>query len=178
MAHTIGIILAVIAVAVAALLLFAATRPSSFRVQRSTAIKAPPEKIFPFIDDFHAWTAWSPYEKIDPALKRTYAGAPRGQGAVYEWEGNNKVGRGRMEITGSAPPGRVTIALHFMKPFEARNVAEFTLEPRGDATTVTWAMHGPSPFMAKVMGIFMSMDSMVGKQFEEGLANLKAVAEK
>jgi hypothetical protein len=177
MSHTIGILLVIVAVVVVAFLLFAASRPNGFRVERTGRIKAPAEKIFPLIDDFHAWVSWSPYEKIDPALQRSYSGAGRGKGAVYEWQGNNKVGKGRMEITQSSPSRKIVIALHFMKPFEARNTAEFTMAPEGDATAVTWAMHGSSPFMAKVMCIFMSMDNMVGKQFEEGLANLKAVAE-
>jgi hypothetical protein len=177
MSHTVTTVLIIIVVLIAAFLLFAATRPSGFRVERTTRIKAPAEKIFPLIDDFHAWVAWSPYEKIDPALQRSYSGAEHGKGAVYEWLGNNKVGKGRMEITQSSPPAKIVIALHFMKPFEARNTAEFTMVPEGDATAVTWAMHGRSPFMAKVMCIFMSMDNMVGKQFAEGLANLKTVAE-
>ena len=177
MSHAVTVLI-VIVVLIAAFLLFAASRPNGFRVERTTRIKAPPEKIFPLIDNFHDWVAWSPYEKIDPALQRSYSGAERGQGAVYEWQGNNKVGKGRMEITQSSPPAKIVIALHFMKPFEARNTAEFTMAPEGDATSVTWAMHGSSPFMAKVMCIFMSMDNMVGKQFDEGLANLKAVAER
>ena len=172
------VVLIVIVVVLAAFLLFAASRPNAFCVQRTTRIKAPPEKIFPLIDDFHDWVAWSPYEKIDPALQRSYSGPQSGKGAVYEWQGNNKVGKGRMEITQSSPSSKIVIALHFMKPFVARNTAEFTMVPEGDATSVTWAMHGSSPFMAKVMCIFMSMDNMVGKQFEEGLANLKAVAER
>jgi uncharacterized protein YndB with AHSA1/START domain len=177
MSHTVAMLLLVIVVLIAAFLLFAASRPNGFRVQRTARIKAPPEKIFPLIDNFHDWVSWSPYEKIDPALQRSYSGAERGRGAVYEWQGNNKVGKGRMEITQSSPPSKIVIALHFMKPFEARNTAEFTMAPEDDATSVTWAMHGSSPFMAKVMCIFMSMDNMVGKQFEEGLANLKTVAE-
>jgi Polyketide cyclase / dehydrase and lipid transport len=178
MSHTVAMVLIIIVTFVAAFLLFAASRPNGFRVQRTARIKAPPEKIFPLIDNFHDWVSWSPYEKIDPALQRSYSGAERGKGAVYEWQGNNKVGKGRMEITQSSPPGKIVIALHFMKPFEARNTAEFTMALEGDATTVTWAMHGSSPFMAKVMCIFMSMDNMVGKQFDEGLANLKTVAER
>ena len=177
MFHAIAILLVIVVVVVVALLLFAASRPNGFRVERTARIKAPPEKIFSLIDDFHAWVAWSPYEKIDPALQRSYSGAEHGKGAAYEWLGNNKVGKGRMEITQSSPPSKIVFALHFMKPFEARNTVEFTMVPEGDATSVTWAMHGSSPFMAKVMCIFMSMDNMVGKQFEEGLANLKAVAE-
>lgn len=171
-------ILLVVAVAVGAFLIFAWTRPGSFRVERTTAIKAPPEKIYPFIADFHRWTAWSPWENIDPDLKRSYSGADSGKGAAYAWEGNNKVGSGRMEITEAASPSKLKIALDFLKPFEAHNIAEFTLQPSADGTTVTWAMYGPSPFVAKVMGIFMSMDSMVGGMFENGLANLKAAAEK
>jgi hypothetical protein len=110
-------------------------------------------------------------------VKRTYSGAAHGKGAVYEWEGNNKVGKGRMEITDTSPPSRVTIKLDFIKPFEGHNIAEFTLGAQGDATNVTWAMHGPTPYMAKVMHVFLNMDRMVGNQFETGLANLKTIAE-
>ena len=170
------IVIAVLAV-IAALLIYAATKPDTFALERSTSIKAPPEKIFALFNDFHHWTAWSPWEKLDPALKRTYSGAEAGKGAVYEWEGNNKVGKGRMEIEDSVAPSKVAIDLHFLKPFEARNVAEFTLASQGDATNVTWKMHGPSPYLSKVMTLFFSMDKMVGKDFETGLANLKAVAE-
>ena len=170
------IVIAVLAV-VAALLIYAATKPDTFALERSASIKAPPEKIFALINDFHNWTAWSPWEKLDPALKRTYSGPAAGKGAVYEWEGNNKVGKGRMEIQDSVAPSTVSIDLHFLKPFEARNVAEFTLASQGDATNVTWKMHGPSPYLSKVMTLFFSMDKMVGKDFETGLANLKAAAE-
>lgn len=172
------IIVIVAVVLVVAVLIYAATRPDTFRVQRVTSIKAPPQKIFPFINDFRNWGAWSPYEKKDPAMKRTFSGAANGQGAVYEWEGNNEVGQGRMEIMETAPPSRVTIKLDFVKPFEAHNIAEFTMDAQGDSTKVTWAMHGPNPFMAKVIHVFFDMDSMVGKDFEAGLANLKALAEK
>jgi uncharacterized protein YndB with AHSA1/START domain len=171
------IILIVVVVLIAALLAYAATRPNNFRVQRRASIKASPEKIFPLIADFHNWTSWSPWEKKDPALKRTFSGAPSGKGAVYAWEGNRDVGSGRMEITEAASPSKVTIQLDFIKPFEGHNIAEFTLEPVGDATNVTWSMHGPSPYIAKVMSIFVNMDRMIGKDFETGLANLKAVAE-
>jgi len=172
------IILIVIVVLIAALLAFAATRPSNFRVQRKTSIKAPPEKIFPLIADFHNWTSWSPWEKKDPALKRTYSGAPSGKGAIYAWEGNRNVGSGRMEITEAPAPSKILIQLDFIKPFEGHNVADFTLQPEGGATTVTWDMQGPLAFVAKVFGIFVSMDKMIGNDFETGLANLKAVAEK
>lgn len=172
------IIAIAIVVLIAGLLAYAATRPDTFRVERTVSIQAPPEKIFPLINDFHSWGSWSPYEKLDPTMKKTYSGAESGQGAVYEWAGNNKAGSGRMEIVETMPPSQVQIKLDFSKPFEAHNTTEFTLEPQGNATNVTWAMHGPSPFMTKVMSIFMSMDSLVGKDFETGLANLKALAER
>lgn len=156
----------------------AAMQPNSFSVQRSIAIKAPPEKIAALISDFHNWGAWSPWEKLDPAMKRTFSGAAKDQGAIYAWEGNDKVGSGRMEITGMAAPARVDIKLDFLKPFESHCLTVFALEPKGELTTVSWTMSGPSNFMTKIMGLFASMDSMVGKDFETGLANMKAVAEK
>jgi carbon monoxide dehydrogenase subunit G len=171
-------IVVIIVVLIAAVLVFAAMKPNAFRMERSTSINAPAEKIFPFINDFHNWTSWSPFEKLDPALKRSYSGAPSGQGAIYEYEGNNKVGAGRMEITESSPSSRVVSKLDFIKPMVAHNFAEFTLEPRGNTTVVTWAMYGASPYMAKLMTTFVSMDRLVGKQFDEGLANLKAVSER
>ena len=172
------IIAIVVVILVVALLVFAATKPDTFRVQRSASIKAPPEKIFALINDLHSWGAWSPWEKKDPAMKRTYSGAANGRGAVYEWEGNREIGKGRMEIAESSPPSKVTFKLDFIKPFEAHNIAEFMMGSKDDSTNVTWAMHGPTPYMAKVIHIFFSMDSMVGKDFETGLANLKTIAEK
>jgi uncharacterized protein YndB with AHSA1/START domain len=168
----------VIVVLIAAVLVYAATRPDSFSVQRSVTIQAPPEKVFAQINDFHAWQAWSPWEKRDPAMQRTYSGATAGQGAVYAWKGNSQVGAGRMEIIESVPSSKVGIKLDFIEPFEGHNMADFTLQPAGGATQVTWVMHGPSPFISKLMGVFVSMDSMIGKDFEAGLANLKAAAEK
>jgi uncharacterized protein YndB with AHSA1/START domain len=162
----------------AAILLFAATKPDTFRVERSISIKAPPAKVFALINDFHNWPAWSPWEKMDPAMQRTHGGAPSGKGATYGWEGNSKVGTGRMEIVESAAPSKIVVKLDFLKPFEAHNYADYTLESKGDSTNVTWAMYGPAPYMAKIMHVFISMDSMVGKDFETGLANLKAAAEK
>ena len=171
--------IAIVVVALlAAILIFAATQPDTFRVQRATSIKAPPEKIFPLINDLHSWDAWSPWEKMDPAMKRTFSGAASGKGAVYEWDGNHEVGKGRMEITESSPPSKIVLNLDFVKPIEAHNIAEFALDSKGDSTNVTWAMHGPNHYIAKVIHIFFGMDSMVGKQFEAGLANLKTVAEK
>src|SRR5262245_58107005 len=165
------------AILVAGVLGYAATRPDTFRVQRSARILAPPEKIVAFIEDFHQWPAWSPWEKIDPTLRRTYDDAPAGKGSLYAWEGDRNVGKGRMEIL-EASPARVTIKLDFEKPFEAHNIAEFTLDAQPGGTDVTWAMHGASPYMAKVMQTFVSMDRMVGKSFEAGLADLKTLAEK
>jgi len=163
---------------IAGVLLFAATRPDTFRVQRSTNIKAPPAKIFSYINEFDRWAAWSPYEKLDPAMKRTRSGPAAGQGAIYEWEGNDKVGKGRMEIAEASPPSKVAIKLDFIKPFEAHNVAEFTLQPKDDGTHVTWVMYGPAPYVSKLMGLFFNMDRMIGKDFEAGLANLKSLTEK
>ncbi len=167
----------VIVILIFAILAIAASRPGSFVVQRATTINAPPERIFPLINDFHSWPLWSPWEKLDPAMKRTYGGAPAGVGAVYEWFGSGKVGAGRMEITDAPAPSKITIKLDFSKPFEAHNTAEFTLASRGAATDVAWAMRGSSPFLFKLMGLFMNMDTMIGKDFGTGLAQLKAVAE-
>jgi uncharacterized protein YndB with AHSA1/START domain len=166
------------AVLIAGVLGYAATKPDSFRVERTASIDAPAGKIFPLIDDFHAWSAWSPYEKRDPAMKRTYSGREAGEGAVYEWDGNGDVGKGRMEITKASPPSKVVIKLDFEKPFEGHNTAEFTIEPKGAGTTVAWAMSGRAPFISKLMQVFIDFDKMIGKDFEAGLANLKAAAER
>jgi uncharacterized protein YndB with AHSA1/START domain len=171
------IIAIVIGILLAALLGFAATRPDTFRVQRTQRIEAPPGRIFESINDFHLWPSWSPYEKLDPAMKKTYSGAASGKGAVYAWAGNSKAGEGRMEIVDTVSPSKIAIKLDFMKPFEGHHTAQFTLEPNGRSTDVTWAMHGPQPYMFKLMSIFLSMDKMVGKEFAAGLANLKAIAE-
>jgi uncharacterized protein YndB with AHSA1/START domain len=168
----------VVLVLAAALLGLAAIQPDGFRVQRSASIKAPPEKIFPLISDFRRWSAWSPWERLDPAMKRGYDGPTSGKGAVYEWSGNREVGAGRMEIVEAAAPSKVGIKLDFLAPFEAHNFAEFTLVSAGDGTTVTWAMYGPNTFVSKLMSVFVSMDGMVGGYFESGLANLKAASEK
>ncbi|HVY94425.1 MAG TPA: SRPBCC family protein [Bryobacteraceae bacterium] len=167
----------IILILVAALLAFAATRPDQFRVERSIAINAPTAKIYPLIADFHNWRAWSPWENLDPDLKRSYSGAPAGEHAVYEWEGR-KAGTGRMEIKHASPDWHLFIQLDFIKPFEGHNTAEFTLTPSANATTVNWAMYGPNKFIGKLMSVFMSMDKYLGGQFEEGLRNLKAAAEK
>ncbi|MDX2223695.1 MAG: SRPBCC family protein [Rhodospirillaceae bacterium] len=168
---------AVAALAVAGLLVYAATRPDTFRVSRATVIAAPAEAIFPLINDFRGWASWSPWETKDPAMKKSLSGAERGPGAAYAWEGNNDVGSGRMEITESTPQRRVVIDLSFTRPMKARNTVELALEPEAGGTRVDWVMHGPSPFMSKLFGIFVNIDRMVGKDFEAGLAKLKALAE-
>ena len=177
MLKTLVVIAVIVLVAVAGILIYAATRPDSFRVQRTVSIKARPEKILPLIDDLKAWTSWSPYEKKDPAMKRSFGAVTSGKGATYAWQGDKNVGQGSMEIVESTPR-KVLIKLDFVKPFEAHNMAEFVLEPRGDMTDVTWAIFGPSPYMSKVIGTFMDMDKMIGRDFEKGLADLKAAAEK
>jgi len=166
-----------VVVLLTALLIYAATQPDTFRIQRATNIKAPPEKIFAVLNDFLRWEAWSPWEKKDPAMKRTFSAVTSGKGAVYAWEGNRDVGQGRMEIAESVAPSKVAIKLDFVKPFETHNIVEFTLEPKADSTNVTWTMQGPMPYISKLITVFVNMDSMVGKDFEAGLANLKAGAE-
>ena len=170
-------IIVLLAVAVVVVLILAASKPDVFRVARSTSIKAPPDKIYALINDFHQWTAWSPYEKKDPDMKRTFSGAASGKGAAYEWEGDKNVGKGRMEIADTSP-SRITIKLDMLKPFEAHNTVVYTLEPRGDSTNVTWAMEGQTPFLGKVIHVFIDMDKMVGRDFEDGLASLKTLTEK
>jgi uncharacterized protein YndB with AHSA1/START domain len=177
MFETLVIIAIVIAIIIAVVLILAATKPDRFRVERSTTVNAPADKVFPLIADFHEWLKWSPWESRDPALKRTYSGAERGKGAVYAWEGNKNVGSGRMEILEASTPSKVVIKLDFLKPFEAHNTAEFTMQQQGGATNLVWLMHGPAPFMSKVMQVFMSFDSMIGKDFEAGLANIKTASE-
>jgi hypothetical protein len=164
-------------VVVGAILIVAATKPDTFSVQRTANIKAPPDKILPLISDYRSWTSWSPWEKKDPAMKRTYSGAASGKGAVYEWQGNKEVGQGRMEIADTSP-SHVTIDMHFMKPFDSYSTAEFALTPKGDSTDVTWTMHGPNAFVSKVITVFVSMDKMIGKEFETGLASMKTAAER
>jgi uncharacterized protein YndB with AHSA1/START domain len=178
MFEIIAIVAIVLGVAVAIVLILAATKPDTFSVERSTSVTAPPEKIFPWIDDFHQWKSWSPYETKDPAMKRSYSGAASGKGAVYGWEGNKNVGSGRMEILDASMPSKIVIKLDFFTPFEGHNTAEFTMLPQGDATSVSWLMHGPASFMSKVMQVFMNLDHMIGKDFEAGLVNLKNITEK
>ncbi|WKJ90603.1 SRPBCC family protein [Methylomonas montana] len=171
-------ILIVVALILVAVLIYAATKPDTFRVQRSILIKAPPETIFPLINDLHSMQTWSAWEKVDPGMKRTYSGAASGPGAIYEWEGNQEIGQGRMEILESAPPAKITIRMDFIKPFPAQNILEFILQTEGGSTRVTQAIFGPSPYISKLMSLVFSMDKMIGGKFEDGLTALKSLAEK
>jgi hypothetical protein len=173
-----AIVGATLVLAAVAVLIVAATKPDTFSVKRTTSIKAPSDKIFAYIDDFRQWSAWSPYDGKDPAMKRTFSGAANGRGAVYEWDGDKSVGTGRMEIVDANSPTKVSIKLDFYKPFEAHNMADFLLEPKGETTILTWDMHGPNLYIGKIMQVFFDMDRMIGTDFEVGLANLKAIAEK
>ncbi|MBS0246044.1 MAG: SRPBCC family protein [Proteobacteria bacterium] len=169
---------AVLAGAVAVVLVLALRKPDTFVVQRSIAINAPADRIFPLIDDFHRWTQWSPYEAKDPDMKRTFGATTKGRGATYAWDGNGNVGAGDMTITDSAPSSHVAIKLNMVKPISASNDVTFTLVPQGAATQVTWAMRGTAPFISKVMQVVFNMDKMIGGDFEAGLVKLKAAAEK
>jgi len=169
----------VIAIVVLAggVLAFVATRPDTFRVQRTAVIDAPPEQIFPFIEDFRKHVLWSPYEQFDPSMSRIYSGPDNGKGAVYEWHGKGKAGKGRMEIAHTSAPLMAVIRLDFVRPFETQNIVEFTLRPEGSSTSVSWAMRGANPYIAKLIRLVFNMDRLVGKDFETGLAKLKALAE-
>jgi uncharacterized protein YndB with AHSA1/START domain len=172
------IITAAIVVFVVGVLVLAMTQPDSFQVQRAASIKAPPEKIFSILSDFRRSIEWSPYEKKDPNMKRAYSGAPSGKGAIYEWDGDRNVGAGRLEILDVSPASKVVVKLDISRPFEGHNIVEYKLEPKGDLTNVTWAIRGPMPFMSKVMCVFFDIDKMIGNDFEAGLTELKAIAEK
>ncbi|MDB5960588.1 MAG: polyketide cyclase [Massilia sp.] len=160
------------------ILMMAAMKPNSFTISRSVAIDAPPEKIAALLTDFHQWQSWSPWEQLDPNMQRTFSGAARGVGAAYAWQGNKDVGRGRMEIIEAATPARTVVKLDFIEPFASNNVTTFTLVPAGRGTSVTWTMSGPMLFVSKLMTVFVSMDALIGKDFDKGLAQLKAAAEK
>ena len=164
--------------AIVGVLVLAALQPNTFRVQRSITIKAPAEKIFPLINDLGRFNTWNPFTKKDPNLRGSYSGAASGTGAVYRFDGDKNVGQGSIEITDSSVPRRVSMRLHMVRPIEASNDIEFTLEPQGDATQVTWAIQGKSPYVAKILHLFVSMDRMIGGDFEAGLASLKAEAER
>ncbi|MBU6463564.1 MAG: SRPBCC family protein [Bradyrhizobium sp.] len=167
-----------VVLAIAIVLILAAGKHASFNVERAITIAAPAERIFPLINDFHQWGSWSPWEKRDPAMKRSFRGPVSGAGAVYGWEGNNNVGSGRMEILEASAPSKIIIKLDFFKPFEGHNTAEFTMLPQGGSTCLSWVMRGPSSFISKLMQVFINLDHMIGKDFEAGLANLKNLSEK
>ena len=169
---------AVVALGIVLVLVLAAMKPDQFRVQRSAAIKAPPDKIFPLINDFKAWTAWSPYEQKDPDMRRTYSAVTSGKGATYAWDGDGNVGAGNMLITDAPAPSKVALDLNMTRPMTAHNQVEFTLVPAGETTTVTWMMRGDSPYFAKIIHVFFNMDKMVGGDMEAGLAKLKSAVEK
>lgn len=170
-------ILIAIGVLIVVFVIVVAVQPADFRVTRSTTINAPAATVFAHVNDLHKWDAWSPWAKLDPAMKQTHEGAAEGTGAIYSWAGNKDVGEGRMTITESKPNELVRIKLEFIKPFAAVNTTEFTFKPSATDTAVTWEMTGEKNFMSKAFCLFMSMDKMVGGDFEKGLAQLKATAE-
>lgn len=171
-------ILVGIAAVIAILVVVIATRPADFHLERSTVVATGPETPFAQVNDFHAWANWSPYDKLDPTMTRTYAGPSSGVGSTYAWSGNDKAGEGKMTIEQSDPARKIAIKLEFTKPFTATNVATFDFVPTGPGTTkVTWSMDGKNGFMGKAASLFMDMDKLVGGDFERGLASLKAVSE-
>ena len=178
MLKVIGIIAALVVVGVIGVLAYAATIPDTFRVQRSISIKAPPQKIFPLINELKTMNEWNPFAKQDPTIRLTYSGPASGKGAANDWDSDGKAGKGRLEITDSTPPSQVTMRLDMAKPMEGHNTVMFALEPQPDGTSVTWSMTGGMPFIAKVICTFVSMDRMIGGEFDKGLADLKAMAEK
>jgi uncharacterized protein YndB with AHSA1/START domain len=166
-------------VLVAGVLVYALFQPDAFQISRSVSVKAAPEKIYPYMSDFHKGDLWSPYEKKDPAMKRTFTGPESGKGAAYEFAGDgNKVGSGRLEIIEAVPPTKVVLTLDMIEPMKGRNIVEYTLEPKGDSTKVTWSMRGRNNYLGKLICTFINVDKMVGGDFETGLANLKALVEK
>jgi hypothetical protein len=183
---TIAAVIAIgLCLVIAAVVLYASTKPDTFVVQRSARIEASADRIFPLINDFKSWAVWSPFEKLDPAMKRTYSATTSGTGASYAWAGNAKAGEGRMDIVEALAPERVSLALTFTRPFRANHAVEFTLRPVGGganvptpaATEVTWSMRGSAPLVSKIFGIFVDMDKMIGRDFETGLQNLKTASE-
>jgi hypothetical protein len=167
-----------IAVAIVAVLILALCKPKTFRVTRTAAIAASPDKIFAYVNDFHAWAKWSPFDKLDPNMQKMYSGTESGVGAIYDWSGNGKAGQGQMQIVAATEAKQIVIKLDILKPFEGHNTCEFDFLPSNDGVTeVTWSMFGPAPLITRVMQVFVSMDTMIGKDFADGLARMKAVAE-
>ncbi len=170
-------IVIIIAAVVAAVLIFAATKSDTLRISRSTVIRASPETIFAFLNDFHYWVKWAPQDREDPTMTRSYSGAANGVGAISTWEGSGSSGKGQMAITESLATSNISVAVDFVKPFKAHNLNRFTLEPAGSSTKVTWTMEGTNVFITKVMSVFVKMDKLMGKHFETGLDNLRKIAE-
>jgi hypothetical protein len=170
-------IVAALIVVIAVFCVVVVMQPADFKITRSATMNASPDKIFEQVNDFHKWDAWSPWAKIDPAMKTTYSGPPSGTGAAYAWVGNDQVGEGKMAITASHPNEHIAIDLEFIRPFAAKNITEFTLKPEGDKTSVTWTMTGKNNFVAKAFNLVMNMDKLVGADFEKGLAQMKAITE-
>ncbi len=166
-----------LAVLIIGLVIVVALQPGDFRITRSATIAAPPAAVFAEVNDFHRWQAWSPWAKLDPNAENTFEGAPSGTGAAFAWAGNNEVGEGRMTITESRPPELILMKLEFIKPFAAISTTEFTFTPEGDRTAVTWSMMGHNNFIGKAFSLIMNCDKMIGAQFEQGFANLKAIVE-
>lgn len=158
-------------------LIVVATRPGEFRYERSAVINAPPDAVFPLVNDFHSWNGWSPWDKLDPNLKRTFEGPAQGVGAMYGWTGNDDVGEGRMTITDAKANESIKIKLEFIRPFAAVNDTEFTFKPEGAGTKVSWVMSGKNNFMSKAFGLFVDMDKMIGSDFDKGLAQMKQLGE-
>lgn len=171
-------LLIAVVVVIAALLIYASTRPNDFRVERSATFKAAPDKVYAQLNDLHNWQAWSAWERKDPNMKKSFSGAASGVGAVYAWEGNGNVGKGSMTIAESVPDQKVLIKLDFISPFEGHNTAEIVLQPQDGGTHVVWSMYGPMAFVPKLMGIFFDMDQMIGKDFEDSLNNLRTVVDR
>lgn len=173
----IWIAVAIVTVGMLIVFVVASTKPAMFHVERSATIAASPDHITPLLNNFHRWDAWSPWAKLDPNMRTAFSGPAAGPGAVYTWEGNRKVGQGRMEVLSSTQTD-TSVKLDFLSPFESHNTSNFHLAPEGNATIVTWSMDGPNTFLGKVMSVFVSMDRIIGKDFESGLANLKTAAER
>lgn len=166
-----------VAVVVVGLIAFIASRPNTFHIERSAQVKASPQVAFSLVNDLHQWVHWSPFEKLDPNMKKTFEGPAAGPGAIYEWSGNDKAGHGRMTILESKPNDMISIDLQFFRPFKAKNLATFLFVPADGGTRVTWAIDGEKNFAVKMVHLFMDMDKMLGKEFDEGLANLNRVAQ-
>jgi carbon monoxide dehydrogenase subunit G len=167
----------VLGIAIALFIVLAALQPEDFSLARSEKVNATPAQVFAQINDFHNWEHWSPWAKIDPTMQTTYEGPAAGKGASYSWNGNKKVGAGKMTMTESRPPQLIHINLEFFRPFQATNQTEFALKPEGQGTTVTWTMTGKRNFFLKAFSLFVSMEKMVGPDFEKGLAQLKSIVE-